>query len=308
MLLRTTLERLTPREPRHSGALGMLPLCEPETSPADDPAPYDLLADALRAGTIVVTEVSEGGSVPELLATNAGPRDVLLVDGEELLGAKQNRMLNLSVLVPAGRTIRIPVSCVERGRWHHASPAFAESPNTVHPRVRAAKARQVTDAMRRGSRHSDQMAVWEEIDRKAAAMRVRSETSALSDVYATYAGFTADAVAELAPSPGQVGAVFTIGGEVVGVELFDHPRTFATYLPKIVRGYALDALEPGPRRAARASTHSVDAFLQHLAEAPQRRYPAIGTGEDVRIDADAVAGGALVAHERVVHLTAMYAT
>jgi len=37
--------------------------------------------------------------VPELLVINQGERAVLLVDGEELVGAKQNRVLNTSVLV-----------------------------------------------------------------------------------------------------------------------------------------------------------------------------------------------------------------
>jgi hypothetical protein len=46
---------------------------------------------------------------------------VLIVDGEELVGAKQNRVVNLTILVPAQQTVVIPVTCVEQGRWHHVS-------------------------------------------------------------------------------------------------------------------------------------------------------------------------------------------
>ena len=306
-LLQSTLDRLTLGEPLRCGALGMIPLLDPAIdAPADgEPQSYRLFPDALRAGTVAIAEVSEGGSVPELAATNAGDLDVLLVDGEELLGAKQNRMVNLSILVPPRRAIRIPVSCVERGRWQHRSATFAESPSTVHGRVRAAKARQVSDALRHGARHADQMAVWAEIDRKAAALQVRSATSALADVHASYADLTAAAVAELAAQPGQVGAVFTLGDAVAGAELFDRAHTFATYLPKLVRGYALDAVELGPQRTRRLSARSAATFLRRVAAARHRRYAAIGTGEDLRFDAAAVAGGALVAWERVVHLTAM---
>jgi hypothetical protein len=308
-LLQFTLDRLTLGEPLRCGALGMIPLLDPaaDAPAADEPGAYRLFPDALRAGTVAIAAVSEGGSVPELTATNAGDLDVLLVDGEELLGAKQNRMVNLSILVPARRTIRIPVSCVERGRWQHRSATFAESPNTVHARVRAAKARQVSASLRHGARHADQMAVWEEIDRKAAALQVRSATGALADVYASYADLTAAAVAELAPRPAQVGAVFTVGGTIAGAELFDRARTFATYLPKLVRGYALDAIELGPQRAGPVSAHSAATFLRRLTAARHRRYLAIGTGEDLRFDAADVAGGALVAWERIVHLTAMRA-
>ncbi len=55
--------------------------------------------------------------MPELRFVNHCERPVLLLDGEELVGAKQNRILNLTVLVPAHQTIVIPVSCVEAGRW-----------------------------------------------------------------------------------------------------------------------------------------------------------------------------------------------
>jgi len=55
------------------------------------------------------------GSVPDLLVDNRGDVRVLFLEGEELIGAKQNRILNTSVLVPAHSKIKIPVSCVEPG-------------------------------------------------------------------------------------------------------------------------------------------------------------------------------------------------
>ena len=77
---------------------------------------YLTLDEALALKCSVVTEVSEGGSVPELKFVNSGDKPVFLLDGEELIGAKQNRILNLSILVPAGKTLIIPVSCVEAVR------------------------------------------------------------------------------------------------------------------------------------------------------------------------------------------------
>ena len=77
-------------------------------------------AEALDAGLARVEEVSEGGSVPELRFTNSAAMPILIVDGEELVGAKQNRVANLTILAPAKTTIRIPVSCVEAGRWRYS--------------------------------------------------------------------------------------------------------------------------------------------------------------------------------------------
>ncbi len=81
------------------------------------PPPYRLLDDVLEDGCAQVSEVSESGSVPELRFVNNCTASVLLLDGEELIGAKQNRILNLTVLVPAKTEMVIPVSCVEQGRW-----------------------------------------------------------------------------------------------------------------------------------------------------------------------------------------------
>mgnify|MGYP007096643363 CR=1 FL=1 len=62
------------------------------------------LDHAMERGLAEVTEVSEGGSVPQLGFVNRGDAPVFLLDGEELVGAKQNRILNLSLLVP-GNTL-----------------------------------------------------------------------------------------------------------------------------------------------------------------------------------------------------------
>jgi hypothetical protein len=99
--LSNTLESLALGTPITSANLTMVPL----------------LDEALDAGLAEVTAVSEGGAVPELVFRNAADRDILLVDGEELVGAKQNRVLNLTVLVAAEQQVNIPVSCVEAGRW-----------------------------------------------------------------------------------------------------------------------------------------------------------------------------------------------
>ena len=66
------------------------------------------------------------------------------MDGEELIGAKQNHTLNLSILVPAHASIDIPVSCVERGRWHHLSREFSSAPRAHYAEGRAKKMAQVS--------------------------------------------------------------------------------------------------------------------------------------------------------------------
>jgi hypothetical protein len=98
-------------------------------------ADYITLEEAIPLG-FRVTEVDAGGAVPELLARNPLDANVLLYDGEELVGAKQNRILNVTVLLPGVSETRIPVSCVEEGRWSARSAAFTAARHTAYPELR----------------------------------------------------------------------------------------------------------------------------------------------------------------------------
>src|SRR5438105_6220871 len=95
---------------------------------------YVTLDQALEQRTVTIDEVSEAGSVPELKVVNRGVLPVLLVDGEELVGAKQNRVLNLTILVAPGTTTVIPVSCVEAGRWSRRSASFTHRAHALRCR------------------------------------------------------------------------------------------------------------------------------------------------------------------------------
>ena len=74
---------------------------------------YLLLDEALSEDLIQVVEVDKEGSVPELKVINKSPQMILILDGEELVGAKQNRIVNTTILIQGNATIVIPVSCVE---------------------------------------------------------------------------------------------------------------------------------------------------------------------------------------------------
>ena len=132
---------------------------------------YLTLDEALAQQSAKVTEVSEGGSVPELKFVNKSDRSVLLLDGEELIGAKQNRILNLTILVPAKQSLVIPVSCVEQGRWSYQSAEFSSAPRTHYATGRAMKMSQVTNSLdTKGERYSDQSTLWTDISQKTSRL------------------------------------------------------------------------------------------------------------------------------------------
>jgi len=107
-LVADTLAHLTIGPSVRTELLEMVPLLSTNGHGPAEPG-YDLAGPAFSAGTLRVTEVSEGGTVPFLQVENAGPRPVLLLDGEELIGAKQNRVLNVTVLVAAKTVTKVLV-------------------------------------------------------------------------------------------------------------------------------------------------------------------------------------------------------
>jgi hypothetical protein len=285
-----------------SGRLAMSPLLATKPGQGN----YLTLDEALAVGAAEVSEVSEEGQVSELLFRNRGDRPVLLLDGEELIGAKQNRILNLSVLAHAGADTRIPVSCVEAGRWNYRSRNFGSSNRTHHARGRAAKLRQVSDSMLiDGSRCSDQAAVWDELASATAEFQVRSETAAMADIFEQRRDGIDAHVGDLKPVPGQVGAIFAIDGKVVGMDLFDDPAIFERLLPKLVRSYALGAIgEKADDDADEPALHDVSEFLQVLGAMEAKRFPAVGLGEDLRMQGNRIQAAALVHNGAAVHLCA----
>ena len=123
-----------------------------------------LLDEALRQDLMEVAEVSSHGSVPELKVVNKSPKMILILDGEELVGAKQNRIVNTTILVQRNATIVIPVSCVEHGRWSYDSPRFHSQERMMSSNLRAMKSEQVNYSIKSsGEYRSDQGATWDGI-------------------------------------------------------------------------------------------------------------------------------------------------
>ena len=133
--VKTAISSLKLAEPTTHGGLTIFPL----TSGLDSDLGYLLLEEGLRKGLVTIREVSEGGSVPELTVENRADLPLLIVDGEELVGAKQNRVANLTMLLPAKKTTIIPVSCVEAGRWSYSRPDFGVTDRVQNARGRAEK-------------------------------------------------------------------------------------------------------------------------------------------------------------------------
>jgi ARG and Rhodanese-Phosphatase-superfamily-associated Protein domain len=267
--------------------------------PAKSSLAYLTLDEALQNEVVDVTEISEGGSVPTLKVSNRSEQLLFLMSGEQLQGAKQNRVLNVSIIVAANSDLPIPVSCVEAGRWRYQSHKFSSSGTSSHSYLRAQMSRQVTESYRqKGTPQSKQQAVWSEIARKLGKMESRSPSSALNQVYQDLESKLSTFVDSAAPADCS-GAVFAFGGRVVGMDMFDNSDTFQKLWPKIVRSYAIDAMEE--QEPSQTTPREVAAWLEQALAANAEKFQSPGLGDDLRLESETVVGSSLILDGEPVH-------
>ena len=299
--IRQLLSHVHLGDPQSHAGLTMFPLLD---GGGREP-PYLALRQALVQGTVAIEEVSEAGSVPNLAVRNDGDTPVLLLHGEELIGAKQNRVVNVTMLVPAKTLLKIPVSCVEQGRWHFRSRTFGDSDHTMYSDGRRRHLRDVELSLRqRGTRQADQSRVWNDIRGKMGRMGAASQTGAMSDAYAHTARSRGEYLEAFRPVDGQIGALFLLEGGWAGLDLFDAPATLGVVFPKLVNSWALDALEARPAGKASPAVTRAEALLAAVAVAEEWESPAVGLGREVRLQHEGLTAAALVHDDTVIHLTA----
>jgi hypothetical protein len=290
----------------HHETLTVFPLF-PSSQPGDE-VDYLLSDEAVAAGTVTVEEVSESGSVPTLMVTNKGDRRVLFLEGEELRGAKQNRVLNTSVLIGARTTATIPVSCVEQGRWRYRSRQFTPSDSHSSSKLRRSLKASVSSSLRAGRGHqSDQGAVWNEVARQMTSLGSRSETSAMADTYEGYRSRIEEYRAHLSYVEGATGLAVAVGPSIVALDLFDKPATCRKVWDRLLSGTVMDALEEA-KRDATTRPESVELLLTQLDAVAWQESPAVGEGQEYRADPNAdIHASALTFSTSLLHGSAVLA-
>jgi len=294
-------------DPSQSGGLQVFGLRHNFPSPLT----YRTLDDAIADASLEVTEVSEGGSVPTLRLVNKSDTWLFLMAGEQLIGAKQNRVLNTSLMVAGHADVPIPVSCVEQGRWSHRSHAFGSHGTASHGKLRKVLTESVTTSYHADATpRSDQGKVWGEVSRKLGSVRSSSDTMALEQAYTDTKPLLDRFDAELPSAPeGCNGVVFALHGQVVALDLFDQPSTLVKLWPKLVRAFALDAIEPPTEAVPPAVTKAAVAeWLAKLTTVTPDQFKSPGLGDDMRLKTAEMVGAGLVVEESMVHLQAFPST
>jgi hypothetical protein len=267
---------------------------------------YITLVEALSLEGFKITEVSQGGSVPSLRVINETAQHVLLFDGEELKGAKQNRILNTTILIAAQSALDVPVSCTESGRWSYDSNEFSSSGSLAHAELRKCKAEAVASSLHASEGHSsDQGAVWKEIEHlhEAAQSSESSKTRAMKDAYDGRRREIEEFSRDVACYDGQSGLLAVVGDRVEGFDVLSLPEAYAKLHQRLVESHAMDFLvrKHGVARK-RLDPEAPARFLAEAAMAAESVHDTPGLGADHRVRFRWGHGAALRDGDTVIHL------
>lgn len=263
---------------------------------------YDLLTTALSAGTARVSELNEQGQVPSLRVENLGTRPLLIPEGEILVGAKQNRVVNATVMVAADLSIELAVSCVERGRWRYQSAYFTSSGH-MPPHLRSAKLTAMREQKRRPGAPHSQHVVWDRIDAALHAQQIDAPTSSLTEMHEAHRS-RLDALRQSLQLPDRAaGLLATMHGRVIGLDLFDCPRTFAAYRDRLLDSYAMAGLDAREQQVVTAPDNPPPAdFIARVGSCIELAERAGSVGHPLDLGGEELAGSGVFDAGRLCHL------
>jgi hypothetical protein len=224
---------------------------------------------------------------------NKSDDPVLLLDGEEIIGALQNRIVAASTYIEAHTASDIDVICAEEGRWKELG-GFTTG-YCSYPGIRAI----LSVHGKKGN--GLQKTVWQEIDRKLTVTKTLSATSSMHDIYNSLQDEVSRYVEDFhGLNHDTVGFVGVAGREILGCDLFSNTSSYRKFENKLIRSYALDAIE---QRRAGGISCDVQTFLEDIEKTlASKSRPS--RGHHFKLKSAVLSGQGIYLKSNIIHLSA----
>lgn len=270
------------------------------TTRPPDLMPLDI---GLSMGLVEITEVDEDGSVGELTVINNAVTPLLLMDGEEIKGAKQNRIINATIIIPAKSQQKIDVSCSESGRWNYHSRTFKHSNHIATSKVRRSKQESVTNSLRTSNqRISNQSQVWNDIESTQASLNVSSKTHAQQDTYNSLEKEIEDYLEHFPLQENQNASIIIINKQVIGMELLYNEEKYSQYHQKYMESYIIDAItQKNEKNDEKIDANKLSVeFIDRIRSSKKEKYQQDNT-QDYRLEDDQITGSLVFYEDNLVN-------
>jgi len=254
-----------------------------------DPSTLD---EVLAQRKAEIRELETPG-VNEIIFENRGDWPVLLLDGEEITGSLQNRIIAASHLVAARSTEDVAVVCVEEGRWDELG-GF-QTGYCSYPRIRSILAKGMH------KKTDTQKIIWDEINRKLTVTKTLSKTSSMHDIYDNLKEEIARYVEGFESlNHSTVGFIGVAGDRILGCDIFFDSNIYRKFENKLIRSYALDAFE---YQRTKKDLPDVETFFANVLGALKNKKIK-KSRKTIPIKGNEFLGQTLTYNTRLVHLSA----
>jgi hypothetical protein len=260
------------------------------------PKPIIELSKALDQQLAEVTEVDQSGSVQQLYVLNHSQSHLLIYEGSLLKGAKQNRVVNATLLLPPVSKNVIPASCVEQGRWNYSSRSFAKSEYDAPQFLRKSIRKNVSASK---SLMGDQSEVWNEIRHFSTVKKVANRSSDFEDMYRRSAKTESLFPVGLQLPPCH-GVFLDVSGNC-SMDFVASQQAFASVQARLIAGYEQQARHE--TKSLASEENPVQKVVKWITEGSVFTQPSAGSGTDIRIQTELAYISALVSEEEVVSVS-----
>lgn len=262
-------------KPVENGNVRLIPIVSKKSVPQPDDVVT--LEVAKQNGWVQITESKEGLGYNSVFVKNNGPKPLLLVAGDLLLGGHQDRVVAHDTIIEPGQGLYVEVFCVEQGRSSGPTDVFEPSDTSVPHKVRQ-------EAMFAQS----QDGVWGQVQSFNSMVSAAPPTetvqgglSAKKVVQHVEANFN-DIWAQMSKVENAIGYVLVVDGKIDSAEVFGSPSIFRQAAPKLLRGILAQQGAEIKTAHSNPPASEVARFLANSLSG-RRNGPVSGANSPIRV-------------------------
>lgn len=199
---------------------------------SDTNTPFDVLdlKEGLKMGLVKIEEC-DNSNIEQVKLKNNSVSPLILLDGEEIAGSLQNRIVAQTMIIPPKSEMEIPVNCSEKGRNEYKSE-FQYSDYIANSNTRRKKAYNKNNPL--------QEVVWNSIDDLETDKNTSSKTKALRDSYEKNKYNIDSYLKHFKMENNQIGVICIVENKV-GLEIFNNHSLYEKYNEMLLRSYIIDS-------------------------------------------------------------------
>lgn len=253
------------------------------------------MSEAIESGQFKITELSEGASVNLLEVNNDTGKNVILLAGEIIRGAKQDRIISYDMVVPPGGKYYVDVFCVEAGRWTEVSAEFSYKEEIAPSIIRYSAQKKM-----------DQSAVWSDVSLVNEGVGVYTASDTLTASYSDEEFLEQveeykKAFEDLVDDKEVVGVIVVSEGSIQAGDIFANHDLFKKVWTRLLTSYSMDGvLSSGLGEVPSAS--EMEEYLAQLGDADREELFDDGTQNRASLTKGAMSAYELEFDEKKMHI------